>query len=382
MKPGSMEQSNSWLPPGSVIGIVGGGQLGRMMAIAASRLGYYTAVLSPDNNTPAVQVSHRHIHCDFDDLQGLEELANYADVVTYELEQLPLNSMQWIAERCYLAPGIHALDISQNRVREKRFLNSIDVPTTPWKECRSVSEVTAALKSFGRTSILKVAFGGYDGKGQVKIEPDIPTPELVENWDRLSSGQEMVTILEAAVEFDCELSVVIARDKHGQCGAYDAGRNIHKNHILDTTTVPAGIKPEVALRAQSMAVNVADALDYVGVMCLELFLTADGDLLANEIAPRPHNSGHWTLDACYTDQFEQHIRAVCGLPLGSSQRFADATMQNILGTERAKIEEHFPNPKAHVHLYGKDEWRPGRKMGHVTFLDGPDKEQLQSSSNT
>lgn len=373
---------HSHLTSGFVVGIIGGGQLGRMMVTAASRLGYHTVVLSPECDAPAAQFAHKHIHCDYSDLRGLEELADYADAVTYELEQLPLDSVQWISERAYLAPGIKALDVSQDRIREKRFLNSNDVPTTAWRECSSVSDVAAALASFGRDSILKVAFGGYDGKGQARVSADISDAELAKTWEGLSHGRDMVAVLEAMVDFDCELSVVVARDKDGRTTAYDVVRNYHENQILHTTVVPAGVSPDIALRAQEMAIRIAEALDYIGVMCLELFLTADGELLANEIAPRPHNSGHWTLDACYTDQFEQHIRAVCGLPLGSSRRFVDATMRNILGTELDKVSEHIPNPKARLHLYGKDEWRPGRKMGHVTILEGAANEPSQYSSMT
>jgi len=360
---------NVCLTPGAVVGIVGGGQLGRMMAIAASRLGFFTAVLSPDGNAPAVQVSHRHIQGEYHDRQALSELTRRADVVTYELEQIPLEGMQWVAENAYLAPNIQALGVSQDRVKEKAFLNANAVPTTAWKECRNVADVEAALSEFGCDSILKVAFGGYDGKGQAKILKDAGTSDVAETWERLSHGQDMVTILEATVDFDCEISVVVARDKAGNVAPYDPVRNHHENHILATTIVPAGIDPAIGEKAQSLATTVANALEYVGVMCLEMFVTTDGELLANEIAPRPHNSGHWTLDACFTDQFEQHIRAICGLPLGSGQRFADATMQNILGTEREKVGLHFPNHNARVHLYGKQEWRAGRKMGHVTILD-------------
>ncbi|MEC7395582.1 MAG: 5-(carboxyamino)imidazole ribonucleotide synthase [Pseudomonadota bacterium] len=362
-------RGNAYLTPGAVVGIVGGGQLGRMMAIAASRLGFFTAVLSPDVNAPAVQVSHRHIKGDYDNRRALSELTERADVLTYELEQIPLEGMQWVSENAYLAPNIHALDVSQDRVKEKAFLNSNGVPTTAWKECRNVADVKTALSEFACDSILKVAFGGYDGKGQEKILRDAGASDIAKIWDRLSLGQEMVTILEATVDFDCEISVVVARDKAGNVVPYDPVRNHHENHILATTIVPAGIDPAIGEKAQTLAKTVASALEYVGVMCLEMFVTTDGELLANEIAPRPHNSGHWTLDACFIDQFEQHIRAICGLPLGSGKRFADATMQNILGTEREKVGLYFPNHNARVHLYGKEEWRPGRKMGHVTILD-------------
>ena len=361
--------SGSSLMPGAVVGIVGGGQLGRMMSIAASRLGFHSAILAPDDDAPAVQVSHHHIKRGYDDPFGYSELSDIADVVTYELEQIPLNGLQAITDKARISPNLYALEVSQDRAKEKQFLNVNQVPTTAWKECRTIANVETALNEFGCDSILKVAFGGYDGKGQTRIHCNANASEISKIWEDLAQGNELVTILEATVEFKCEISVVVARDERGRIEAYDPVRNHHKDHILEKTIIPAGIDTEVSIRAQTLASMVAEALDYVGVMCLEMFITQDDKLLANEIAPRPHNSGHWTLDACYTDQFEQHIRAICGLPLGSAQRFADATMQNILGTEHAAVSKHLSDPNARIHLYGKSEWRTGRKMGHVTILE-------------
>jgi len=271
---------------------------------------------------------------------------------------------QYKGKDALIAPNIHALDVSQDRVKEKAFLNSNGVPTTAWKECRNVADVETALSEFACDSILKVAFGGYDGKGQAKILRDAGASDIAEIWDRLSHGQEMVTILEATVDFDCEISVVVARDKAGNVVPYDPVRNHHENHILATTIVPAGIDPAIGEKAQTLAKTVASALEYVGVMCLEMFVTTDGELLANEIAPRPHNSGHWTLDACFTDQFEQHIRAIAGWPLGSTVRLMDVEMENLLGDDVMKAYGS-AGPGDMITLYGKREMRAGRKMGHV-----------------
>ena len=357
------------LPVGAVIGILGGGQLGRMTATAASRLGFYTVVLAPDVNAPAAQIANYHIAASYDDLNALGELADLADVVTYELEQLPLASVEWLSKRVPVAPGCRALEVSQDRIKEKSFLEKIGVRTARWQAIASEDELLRYTADFGGSSILKVAYGGYDGKGQAALEAGMPAAQLRDVWRQLSGGAEMAAILEAKIDFECELSVIVARDRSGHSVTYDPGLNIHKNHILDTTIVPAGIPIDVEEEAREMGTRVAQALEFVGVMCLELFLGRNGELLANEIAPRPHNSGHWTLDACYTDQFEQLVRAICGLPLGSAERFANATMKNILGPVEVEIARYLGESNAKIHLYGKEQGRPNRKMGHVTLLE-------------
>lgn len=358
------------LPPGSIIGIMGGGQLGRMMAIAAVRLGYKVAVLSPNSNDPAVTVAHHHINAEFDDRNGLMELANLVDIVTYELEQLPLESVAWLSERITVAPDCFALEIAQNRIREKSFFESIGIPTVPWMAVEDRGKILSAIADVGRPAIVKVAYGGYDGKGQVTIGKGDSDEEILALWDRLSAGVEMTAIAEKKVEFDCELSVIVARDWQGNTITYDPILNVHKDHILDTSIVPAPVGDRKIDAAQSMACLIVEGLGYVGVLCLELFLMPSGELLANEIAPRPHNSGHWTLDACYTDQFEQLIRAIGGLPLGDARRFVDIWMKNILGFDAMNLSQFLDAGNAKLHLYGKDEVRPGRKMGHVTYLLG------------
>jgi len=356
------------LSAGSTVGILGGGQLGRMTAIAAARLGYKTAILSPNPADPAVSVAHHFVRSDFTDYAGLIKLADLADVVTYELEQLPLESLQWLSQFVPVAPGCRVLEIAQDRIQEKTFLSSAGIPTAPWRPVRERDQLLPSLEAIGRPAILKVAYGGYDGKGQAVIDADTTDAHALEIWDRLSSGAEMAAVVEEKLDFDCEVSVLVARDRAGRTATYDPTFNIHKQHVLDSSIVPAPIAAPVSRESLTIGCNLAEAIDLVGLICLELFVMPSGDIFANEIAPRPHNSGHWTLDASYTDQFEQLVRAVCGLPLGNPRRYADARMQNILGADATKLGQYAEIPNAKLHLYGKSEAKPGRKMGHVTFL--------------
>ncbi len=362
--------SNSFapLPVGSVVGILGGGQLGRMMAIAANRLGFITAVLSPRPEDPAASVAHHHICRAFDDKTGLAKLAELSDVVTYELEQLPADTLRWLMARVPVAPDLRILEIAQDRVREKTFLSSIGISTATWSAVERKEELLVALSRIGRPAVLKVAYGGYDGKGQAMLEQTTTDAEALAAWDHLADGADMTVIVEEKLDFEYELSVIVGRSADGNKVAYDPAFNIHKNHILDTSEVPGPFTPMVAERAKAIGFKLAEALELVGIICLELFLLPSGELRANEIAPRPHNSGHWTLDAAHTDQFEQLVRAACGLPLGSPTRFIDAVMQNIIGEDMAKVPDYLKTPNVKLHLYGKRDARPGRKMGHVTFL--------------
>jgi 5-(carboxyamino)imidazole ribonucleotide synthase len=308
------------LAPGATIGILGGGQLGRMTALAAARLGYRCHAFADEPDSPAAQVCARSTVASFDD------------------------------------------EITQDRLREKDFLRSIGIATTEYRGLADAEALREAMADFGRPAVLKSARLGYDGKGQVTIEPETAPAEA---WRRM--GGE-IGILEAYVDFACEISVIVARRADGEWAAYPPVENRHVNHILDTTIAPARIAPETATRAEAIARVIAERLDLVGVLAVEMFTTRDGGLLVNELAPRPHNSGHWTIDACVTSQFEQLVRAICGLPLGSVAHHSDAVMKNLIGAEAETWRESLDDPLAKLHLYGKREAKPGRKMGHVTRL--------------
>ncbi len=351
------------LPPNSTIGIVGGGQLGRMSALAAARLGYRCHVLTPEPDSPAGQVAAGVTLGDFEDTQALYDFANRVDVITFEFENVSAAGLDLLAALKPVRPAPSVLRISQDRVAEKSFLNRAGVATAPWRTVGSEAELRAALGELGLPAILKTTRLGYDGKGQA----------LVRNADKASRAFEGLTpkplILEGFVDFACEISVIVARGVGGGVAAFDTVENGHREHILDITYAPARVADPVAAAAQRIARTVAEGLDLVGLLAVEMFVAADGRVLANEIAPRPHNSGHWTIDACAASQFEQHIRAVAGLPLAPATRHSDAVMKNLVGPEEAALwPEIVATPGLIPHLYGKREARPGRKMGHVTRL--------------
>ena len=350
------------LPPGSVIGILGGGQLGRMIAAAAARLGYRCHVYCPEPDAPAAEVAAFATCADYRDEAALAGFANSVDVVTLEFENVPAETVERLAETVPVRPDARALAIAQDRVEEKSFLNAIGVSTTRFAAVASAANLRRAMDDIGAPAILKTARLGYDGKGQREVRPGAD-PEAA--WRQLGAGR---AILEERVDFQCEVSVVIARAHDGATAAFDTVENEHENGILRTSRVPARIAPAVDEEARSLAARIAEALDYVGVLAVEFFVTRDGALLANEIAPRVHNSGHWTLDACAASQFEQAVRAACALPLADPSRHSDAAMTNILGTEIEDWPEIAAEPGACLHLYGKADARPGRKMGHVTRL--------------
>lgn len=354
------------LPPGSTIGIVGGGQLGRMAALAAAKLGYLVHIYSPDRDGPAAQVSAASTVAEYSDQIAMEAFACKVDVVTFEFENIPAESVRLMASHVPVRPCWSVLDIAQDRIREKTFFTSIGIATAPWREVGSLEQLTQAVSELGRPAVLKTARMGYDGKGQVKITPDT---DLAEAWESLGRGLDNagVGILEGFINFKCEISVIVARGVDGQWAAFDPVWNVHTNHILDTTTAPAPISKELADQAMDIAHRAAEELGVVGLLAVEMFVTEEG-LLVNEMAPRPHNSGHWTMDACLTDQFEQFIRAVCGLPLGSPERHSDAVMKNLIGEDVDMWLNILGDPKAKLHLYGKAEARPGRKMGHVNHI--------------
>ncbi|HWI28497.1 MAG TPA: 5-(carboxyamino)imidazole ribonucleotide synthase [Stellaceae bacterium] len=350
------------IEPGATIGILGGGQLGRMIALAAARLGYRSHVYCPEQDSPAKQVTPYQTTANYDDHNALARFAAAVDVVTFEFENVPADCAEILAASKPVRPGPDALRIAQDRLREKDFLRSIDIATARYREVTSAAALQRAVRDIGPHGVLKTVRGGYDGKGQVAIRPDT---DLAAAWQEM--GAE-IGILESFVDFLCEISVIVARGAGGNWATYVPVENHHAHHILDTTIAPARVTPAVAMRAEAIARHVADKLDLVGLLAVEMFVNAEGEVLVNELAPRPHNSGHWTIDACTTSQFEQLVRAICGLPLGSPERHSDAVMKNLIGADIAKWRELLNEPGAKLHLYGKAEALPGRKMGHVTRL--------------
>ena len=351
------------LPPGSTIGILGGGQLGRMLALAAARLGFQTVVLSPDKDTPAGQVAGRSLRGAYDSDTALAELAAAADVVTFEFENVPAAAVAELEQlRAEAAPGARALGAAQDRVAEKDFLRDHGVATVPYEAVDDVEQLANALERIGVPALLKTRREGYDGKGQVWIE------RAADAADAFAAIGGKAAILEARAPFRRELSIIAARGRDGTVASYPLGENEHQAGILRRTSAPAEVSAATRAEARRIAETILAGLDYVGVIGVELFELADGRLLVNEIAPRVHNTGHWTLDACEVDQFEQHIRAVAGWPLGPTEPFAAAVMENLIGDDADRWAELAADPTARVWLYGKDEARPGRKMGHVTRL--------------
>ena len=350
------------IAPGGTIGILGGGQLGRMTALAAAALGYRCHVFCPERDSPASQVTPLATIADYGDHAALAGFAGAVDVITFEFENIPGDTAEFLAAMKPLRPGPNALRIAQDRLKEKDFLRSIGVATTRYQTVASAADLARAVREIGAPCVLKTVRLGYDGKGQVTIGPGT---DLADAWRRM--GAE-VGILEGFVDFACEISVIVAHGINDAWATYVPVENHHVNHILDTTIAPARVAPEIARRAETIARHVAERLDLVGLLSVEMFVTGDGTVLVNEIAPRPHNSGHWTIDACITSQFEQLVRAICGLPLGSPERHSDAVMKNLIGSEIEKWREALNDPAAKLHLYGKDAPRAGRKMGHVTRL--------------
>jgi len=364
VKPGAMKP----ILPGSTVGILGGGQLGRMFAIAARRMGYRVHTFAPDVDTPAGQISDVEIHAPYEDLDTVRAFARNVDVVTFEFENVPAATAAAAAEFAPVRPDGAVLHTTQHRLREKLFLQGAGLPLAPFRIVRTEDDLTHAVSDLGCPAVLKTAGFGYDGHGQVRIT----SPEsAIAAWSSIGSQE---AVLEAFIDFDRELSVVAARGTDGAFVHYGVVENRHQRHILDVTIAPAGAAPE----AVEIARTVMDKLDAVGVLCVEFFLTRDGKLLINELAPRPHNSGHFTFDACVTSQFEQQLRAVCELPLGSTEQMRPAAMANLLGevwsggTPDWAAACKFHGVK--LHLYGKAEARPGRKMGHLTAL-ASDKEK-------
>jgi 5-(carboxyamino)imidazole ribonucleotide synthase len=345
--------------PGGTIGIIGGGQLGRMLAMAAARLGLKAAIYNDEQHAPAFQVTPLQTAAAYDDRAMLTGFAEICDVITFEFENLPAESIAYLAGLKPVRPGQKALEITQDRLSEKNFLRALGLKTAPFAAVDSKDAAAKAFADIGAPAILKTRRLGYDGKGQAKVASAEETVRAVERFN-------MPSILEGFVDFAFEASVVAARAADGSFAAYDPPENVHEHHILRRSIVPGRLNHAQADEAKAIAKTIADALDYVGVLAVELFVERDGALTVNEIAPRVHNSGHWTIEACQCSQFEQHIRAVAGWPLGAPTRHADAVMENIIGAE-AHAWESLARAGA-VHLYGKREARTGRKMGHVTRL--------------
>lgn len=350
------------IAPGATIGILGGGQLGRMMAMAAAELGYHVHIYCPEENSPASEVALHSTVAAYDDTQAMEAFARSVDVITYEFENIPSAPVAALAAFAPVCPSPEILAISQHRLSEKEAVQKLGIATAPFAAVTSLETLKDAVKTIGLPAVLKTTRMGYDGKGQVMLKAE---SELETAWASLKTDE---AVLEGFVNFSMEISVVVARNEAGEVQCYCPVQNIHKHHILSQTIAPAPIDATLAQSAEDIARKIATGLKLVGLMAVEMFVTADG-IVVNETAPRPHNSGHWTMDACATSQFTQTVRAICGLTLGSPSRLCDAIMLNLIGDEVNDWRKHAGEKNAKLHLYGKAEARPGRKMGHVTYLD-------------
>lgn len=348
------------LAPGSTIGILGGGQLGRMLSVAAARLSYRTHIFEPAA-APAADVAHALTTAPYEDSEALTRFAESVDAVTYEFENVPTEALDLIEAICPIRPGREALRVSQDRITEKDFLTGLGLATAPYADIPDAAALVTALSEIGRPAILKTRRFGYDGKGQVRLSAETDAAEALDNLKGAPA------VLEGFVEFSHEVSVIAARGLDGAVAAFDPGENVHRDGILHTTTVPARLSPAQRSDAVLIAARILNALDYVGVLGVELFVTRQG-LIVNEIAPRVHNSGHWTQNGCSVDQFEQHIRAIAGWPLGDGKRHCDVVMENLIGPDIERVSELSRLPNTAIHIYGKAEAKAGRKMGHVNRI--------------
>lgn len=345
------------------LGILGGGQLGRMSALAAANIGISTIIFTPEEDSPASQVAKETIIADYDNEQALTKFSEMVDVISYEFENIPVKTIEYLQNLKPVYPDKRLLEVSQDRTEEKSFLNSINIPTAKWSAPASPAEALRTLAEWNATScIFKTTRFGYDGKGQARYTSD---SDIETVW---SGFNDAPLIMEEIIDFDCEISVIIARDQSGKTIHYGPMLNEHENHILSKTTIPAPLDKTILERAVSLAETLAKQVNLRGILTLELFVTKNGELLANEIAPRTHNSGHWSIDACAHSQFENHVRAVIGLPVAGPDRHSDCEMLNLLGEDIHKIKTYQTQENAHPHDYGKHTIKPGRKMGHVTIL--------------
>ncbi|MDK3156465.1 5-(carboxyamino)imidazole ribonucleotide synthase [Kamptonema cortianum] len=361
--------------PGATLGVFGGGQLGRMFTLAARRMGYRVHVLTPEQDSPTGQTADEEIVAAYTDMEAVGQFARGVRVVTFEFENVASEPLDKIAHHVPVRPSSHVLHISQHRLREKTFLSENGFPVTPFHEINSFAQLEQFAREFDCKCVLKTASFGYDGKGQTKIN----SPEdLAPAWKKLGEGVQ--GILEKWVEFDREISVIVARGVSGETEVFPVAENLHRHHILDMSIVPARIPEAVSARAKQIALGIAEAIGLVGVLAVEMFLTHGKEVIVNELAPRPHNSGHYSFDACVTSQFEQQLRAVCALPLGSTALLSPCVMVNILGDVWHHGEPDFAavlqDPDLKLHLYGKSEPKPGRKMGHFVCFGSTVQEAL------
>jgi 5-(carboxyamino)imidazole ribonucleotide synthase len=367
------------IPPGATIGLLGGGQLGRMFAIEARKMGYRVHTYEPTPESPAGQVSDREFSSSYEDHDRLKQFAESVDVITYEFENIPLTALEAVSALTPLYPDPAVLGICQNREREKTYLDQAGYPVAPFRIVSTAGELADGVKELGDDVILKTADFGYDGKGQVAPGAGMDPAEV---WEAFSAPRG---VLEKRIAFTHECSVICARTREGLTATFPVAENEHRNHILDTSVIPARLPKDVQERASELAASLADQMKVVGLLTVELFVEADGNLIVNELAPRPHNSGHYSFDACITSQFEQQLRAVCGLPLGSVELLSPVVMVNLLGDVWQKgqpaWDEILKNPKARLHLYGKSEARPGRKMGHFCVLGDTAAEALTAANS-
>jgi 5-(carboxyamino)imidazole ribonucleotide synthase len=352
--------------PGSTIGVLGGGQLGRMFAMAARRVGYRVHTLAPEDDTPTGQIADVEINAAYDDLDAIKRFAQGVDVVTFEFENVAAEAAAVAEQHAVVRPNGRSLFIAQHRIREKSFVADLGLPVTPFAPVRSAADLSAAVQRVGLPAVLKTAAFGYDGKGQATVAR---ADEAERAWESIGRAE---AILEAFIDLDREISVVAARGADGSRSAFDPIENVHCRHILDVSVAPAEVSSALAAQAVEVTFAVMDALEYVGLLCIEFFVSRDGRLMVNEMAPRPHNSGHHTFDSCRTSQFEQQLRAICGLPLGSPELLQPAAMANLLGDLWSDGEPDWAgaltDPDVKLHLYGKSTPRAGRKMGHLTAL--------------
>ncbi len=349
------------LPQGAVIGILGGGQLGRMLSVAAARLGFRTHIFEPGANPPAGHVADQVTTASYDDETALRAFGEAVDVITYEFENVPTTALDLLGSLAPIHPGRDALRISQDRITEKDFLSGLSLSVAPYAAVDDATSMAAAIDTVGAPSILKTRRFGYDGKGQARLKTAEDAAQA------LSDMAGAPAVLEGFIDFSCEISVIAARSPSGEVACFDPGENVHESGILRKTTVPANVKSSLRMDAVILAGRILNALDYVGVLGVELFVTPTG-LVVNEIAPRVHNSGHWTQNGCTVDQFEQHIRAIAGWPLGNGQRHSDVVMENLIGDDIDRVPNLAAQAETALHLYGKADVKAGRKMGHVNYV--------------
>lgn len=367
-------ETSKQIKPGATIGILGGGQLGRMIALAGRAMGYRFVTMDPTADAPCGQAADRQIVASYDDVEAAMQLAAVSDVISYEFENVDARVAEVLESKSYVPQGSRLLRITQNRIREKTAIQDMGIPVAPFRVVASLADLEQAVRDLGLPAVMKTATGGYDGKGQWVLRSEDELAEAFETLEK--AGTEL--IVEKFVPFQMELSVIAARNPDGELAVFPTAENVHRENILHLTIVPARVSDEVRARAEDIARTIVEKLDVVGLLAIEMFLTADGELYVNELAPRPHNSGHYTMEACVTSQFEQHVRAVCNLPLGATDLLSPVVMVNILGEHLGPVLgriDVLPR-SATLHLYGKGDSKPKRKMGHLNVLAANVEEAL------